>query len=246
MKTQIFSLCVMGALSLIACQTDNKPNAAQVQAAQDSTAINTTVHGFFKWYNAYALTPESAIDEFLTVNKKTKVVTLNTKGLESHIAKYTNTGFVGIKWAEGERAYITASSKRWTTTGEQLEGLEADRCYCAQDGNFPEFATAPVKVVVNGDQARGTMTFAKGSGNGEQRTYELEKIKGKWLMTKFDCGMPPPAPPMVGGRTISPMVVIVIDAKNNILINVLSFVIEKGEAIKERLKNLKIKKNHLL
>lgn len=242
MKTQIFSLFVIGALSLIACQTDNKPNAAHLQAAQDSSAINNTVHGFFKWYNEYALTPDSAIDEFLTVNKKTKVVTLNAKGLESHIAKYINTGLVGIKWAEGERAHITASSKRWTTTGEQLEGLEADRCYCAQDGNFPEFATAPVKVVVNGNQARATMTFDKGSANGEQRKYELEKVNDKWLITTFDCGIPPTAPPMVGGNTISPMVVIVIDAQNNLLVNDQKVEIDKLEKkIRENCNAIKAK-----
>jgi hypothetical protein len=187
MKSQFFSLFVIGALTFNACQTDNKPNAVKVQTAQDSIAINNTVHGFYKWYNEYALTPESAIDDFLTVNEKSKVVTLNVKGLESRIAVYTNTGFVGTKWAEGERAHITKSSKLWTVIGDQLEGLEMDRCYCGQDGDFPAFATAPVKVVVNGNQAMATMTFAKGSANGEQRKYELEKVNDRWVITKFDC-----------------------------------------------------------
>ena len=67
--------------------------------------------------------------------------------------------------------------------------MDADRMYCAQDGEYEEFTTAAVNSTVTGDRAVAKMVFKPNSGNGESRNYELKKENGKWLITKVECDM---------------------------------------------------------
>ncbi len=222
MNSMFFRLLFVSTLStFIACQSgDKKTNTTSTttSVAQDSIAINNVIHGYFKWYNDFSATPNSAMDDFLNVDKNKKI-TLNPEGLEKYLAKYTSTGWLSKKWVDAERAYITSCARQWTTTEESLEGFDSDRCYCAQDGDFSEFATAPVSVTVVEHKATALIQFKPGSNNGENRKYELEKEAGKWLITKFDCATRE-LQPMVGGpTTASPMVDVLIDNTNNLLVN---------------------------
>ncbi len=194
MKQFLFSFSLAVTLLSACISTGDKATSkALVVVNQDSieqVAIAKTIHDFYTWYNAFDQSKDNPGFDF--IGDKGKHNTLIAKKLEVYLARFTTTGLVSSKWADNERAFFQECEKQWQkeALGDLPFGLDANRVYCGQDGEFEEFKTATVKATIAGNQATATMHFKKDSPNGEDRTYSLEKENGKWLITNIDCKIP--------------------------------------------------------
>jgi hypothetical protein len=193
MKQFLLSFSLAATLLSACISTGDKSTPKAVgtvnQDSIEQVAIAKTIHDFYTWYNAFDQSKDNPGFDF--IGDKGKHHTLIAPKLDAYIARFTATGLVSSKWADSERAFFQKCEKQWQKEilGDLPFGLDVNRVYCAQDGEFDEFKTAMVKSVITGNQAAATMQFQKDSPNGEDRNYSLEKENGKWLISNIDCPM---------------------------------------------------------
>ena len=175
---------------ILSCKNNTSSSSTPVvekNMVSDSAAIAETIHGFFKFYSTF----ENDSTQYDFVDDSGKFLKLDEMKLKKYLGKFFQTGLVSEEFITNEHEFYSKCGKLWVTEvkGDVPSGMDADRMYCAQDGDFPEFTTAPVKSVIKGDRATAKMIFKPDSGNGESRNYELKKENGKWLMAKVECDM---------------------------------------------------------
>jgi Protein of unknown function (DUF3828) len=182
----LLSICTL----MIACkETSKKSEAATTSTPQpipDSTAIATTIHNFYKWYNIFSVDTSKRID---FTEAKGKHLKINEIEFKKYLSELMKTGCISEEFLTNEDVFFRKCEKLWQNEdlGDVPSGMDADRFYCAQDGVFEEFTTAKVTSAVNGDRAKAVMTFNPDGGNGKSRNFELKKENGKWLLTLIEC-----------------------------------------------------------
>ncbi len=175
---------------ILSCKNNSTNTSTPVvekNMVSDSAAIAETIHGFYKFYSTF----ENDSTQYDFVDDSGKYLKLDEMKLKKYLGKFFQTGLVSEEYITNEHEFYEKCGKLWVTEekGDVPTGMDADKMYCGQDGDFPEFTTAPVISVIKGDRATAKMIFKPNSGNGESRNYELKKENGKWLMAKVECDM---------------------------------------------------------
>ena len=175
---------------ILSCKNNSSNSSTPVvekSVVSDSAAIAETIHGFYKFYSTF----ENDSIQYDFVDDSGKFLKLDEMKLKKYLGKFFQTGLVSEEFISNERDFYLKCGKLWEKEekGDVPSGMDADRMYCGQDGDFPEFTTAPVISTITGDRATAKMVFKPNSGNGETRNYELKKENGKWLMAKVECDM---------------------------------------------------------
>ena len=173
---------------ILSCKNNSTHSSTPVvekNMVSDSAAIADVIHGFFKFYSTF----ENDTTQYDFVDDSGKFLKLDEAKLKKYLGKFFQTGLVSEEFISNERDFYLKCGKLWEKEekGDVPSGMDADKMYCGQDGDFPEFTTAPVISVIKGDRATAKMVFKPNSGNGESRIYELKKENGKWLMAKVAC-----------------------------------------------------------
>jgi Protein of unknown function (DUF3828) len=156
------------------------------QSIPDSTAIATTIHDFYKWYNKFDSDTSKRID---FTEAKGKHLKINEIEFKKYLSELMKTGCISEEFLTNEDVFFRKCEKLWQNEdlGDVPSGMDADRFYCAQDGEFEEFTTASVTSAVTGDKAKAVMTFNTDGGNGKSRNFDLKKVNSKWLLTLIEC-----------------------------------------------------------
>lgn len=173
---------------ILSCKNNSTNTSTPVvekNMVSDSAAIADVIHGFYKFYSTF----ENDTTQYNFIDDSGKFLKLDETKLKLYLEKYAKTGLVSEEFLTNVRDFYMKCGKLWVTEekGDVPSGMDADIMYCAQDGDFPEFTTAPVMSVIKGDRATAKMVFKPNGGNGESRNYELKKENGKWLMAKVEC-----------------------------------------------------------
>ena len=173
---------------ILSCKNNSTNTSTPVvekNMVSDSAAIAETIHGFYKFYSTF----ENDSAQYDFVDDSGKYLKLDEMKLKKYLGKFFQTGLVSEEFITNEHEFYMKCGKLWVNEekGDVPSGMDADRMYCAQDGEFAEFSTAPVSSIITGDRAVAKMVFKPNSGNGESRNYELKKENGKWLMAKVEC-----------------------------------------------------------
>ena len=157
-------------------------------AFSDSAVIAETIHGFYKWYDAF--------DKDTTRNTnftevKGKHLKINELALKKYLGEFNKSGVVSEEFITNEYSFYKKCEVLWLTEDKDdvPSGMDANKFFCGQDWEFEEFTTAPVTSTITGDRAKATMLFKPKSGNGASRSFELKKENGKWLLAKVECDM---------------------------------------------------------
>jgi hypothetical protein len=152
----------------------------------DSLEIAESLHTFYKWY---ATTGEPLQTDFNFINQDGEHPVLDEAKLATYLGEFVKSGVVSTAWVADETRFYRACAELWKNemSGEIISGMDADRFYCAQDGEFAEFQTAPVSVKVNGDQAKVELLLKTDGPNGGPRSFEMKKENNKWLLSKLGC-----------------------------------------------------------
>ena len=163
------------------------PVVMEKKILSDSAAIEETIHDFYKFYSTF----ENDTTQYNFVDDSGKYLKLDQEKLKKYLDKFFQTGLVSEEFINNEREFYEKCGKLWgdEEKGDVPSGMDADKMYCGQDGDFPEFTKAPVTSIIKGDRATAKMIFKPNSGNGASRNYELKKENGKWLMAKVECNM---------------------------------------------------------
>lgn len=180
----VFALMACGDASTSSAPIAEKTPATVVSTTVDSTAAAAALHRFFAWYN----TNQETLNKYAITNDKGKHLQLDEKQLAAYLAEFKKSGVVSDEFVADETKFYQACAKLWQNENidDVPSGMDADRMYCAQD-YVGDYATAPVKVVVNGDRATATLM----PGEDMKVDFELKKENGQWLLakTKCDCGV---------------------------------------------------------
>lgn len=173
---------------ILSCKNNSTNTSTPVvekNMVSDSAAIAETIHSFYKFYSTF----DNDSTQYDFIDDSGKNLKLDETKLKNYLGKFFKTGLVSEEFITNEHEFYAKCAKFWVNEekGDVPSGMDADRMYCAQDGDFPEFTTAPVMSVIKGDRASAKMIFKPDSGNGESRNYELKKENGKWLMAKVEC-----------------------------------------------------------
>ena len=191
MKRLTFTLLI--STLLFACKNSAKQGekahieSLKAAAFSDTAVISETIHGFYKWYNAFQSDSSKQVNFIDDSGKRLKI---NITEFKKYLAEFNKSGVVSEEFIINEYNFYIECELRWQREkkGDVPTGLDADKFYCAQDGEFDEFTTAPITSVVTGNTAKATMTFNPESVNGEdRRTFDLKKERGKWLLVNVDC-----------------------------------------------------------
>ena len=89
----------------------------------------------------------------------------------------------------GEFEYYEKCEKLWQNEeiGDVPSGMDVDKILCAQDGDITFWTKSPVRIVnTDGTHAKATLYASDANGDLE-RSYELKKENGKWLLSKIVC-----------------------------------------------------------
>lgn len=175
---------------ILSCKNNSTNTSTPVvekNMVSDSAAIADVIHGFYKFYSTF----ETDSTQYDFIDDSGKFLKLDEMKLKKYLGKFFQTGLVSEEFITNEHEFYMKCGKLWVSEvkGDVPSCMDADRMYCGQDGDFPEFTTAPVKSTIIGDRATAKMIFKPDSGNGESRNYELKKENGKWLMAKVECDM---------------------------------------------------------
>jgi hypothetical protein len=160
---------------------ENKPGA-------DSAAIAESLHGFFHWYNGAAERLNSELD-FVDVSGPHP--RLDESKLQRFLSEFKKSGFVSEAFLQHETNFYRTAAKLWADEDSDgvPSGMDADKFYCAQDMEPAEFTTAPVKVRVQGNTATADLLLDPNGPNGSEKSFEMVKENGKWLLAKVNCDM---------------------------------------------------------
>jgi hypothetical protein len=162
-----------------------KPISVAAQRAQDSVGITETVHNFYKWYNANG--GQLGYD-FVKVEGE-RVIFDEAKLME-RLNRFKESGAISEYFIQNELNFYRTCARRWAVEkpGDVLPGLEIDKYYCAQDGDFEAFATDPVSLVTfHPKNAVARLTFKDPAANGPYRDFEMIKENGKWFIVMVAC-----------------------------------------------------------
>jgi hypothetical protein len=185
MKSWMLFLGMLASL-LAACGDGPTASAKPVaDRSQDSIAITEAVHNFYKWYNANG---EQLGYDFVKVEGE-RVVFDEAKLME-RLSRFKESGAVSEFFIQNELAFYRTCARRWAVEkpGDVLPGMEMDKYYCAQDGDFEAFATDPVHITHwHPKRAVARLTFKDPAPNGPHRDFELLKEDGKWLIVLVAC-----------------------------------------------------------
>ena len=152
----------------------------------DSTEIATTIHGFFTWYDAMQ---RDTIRPFDITDDKGEHLKINQTALKTYLGEFMKSGFVTESFITGEFDYYQKCEKLWQNEeiGDVPSGMDVDKILCAQDGDIALWTKSPVRIVKTDDtHAKATLYISDANGEFE-RSYELTKENGKWLLSKIEC-----------------------------------------------------------
>ncbi len=187
----LFPIITLFCAALAACGDSAKP--ADKMAAPGTPTVNLDsagtaqgLHAFFVWY---AKAGEQQLIDIDFVNDKGKHPVLDEAMLDKYLAVFTESGTVSPVFVENEKKFYHACAELWKEeeSGDIPSGFDADRAYCAQDGDVTEFSSAPVSAKISGDFATVQLLLDPNGPNGGPRSFEMKKENGKWLLSKFLC-----------------------------------------------------------
>ena len=186
MKTPIFFFAVLlaGASFFFACGGPSTGTDSPTGAAADSASIAGVIHRFYTWYDAFLK------DEARDVNFTTddgQHLKLDTAVLKGYYENFRNTGLVSEEFIQGEYAFFKKCEQLWQNEplDEVPSCLDGDKYFCAQDWETSFWTQSPVRIQSTGEN-RVTATLYD---TEMERSFELVKENGKWLLAKVECDM---------------------------------------------------------
>lgn len=160
-------------------------NESSTTSENDHAAITQTLHGFFTWYDANV----NRLANINFINEGGSHTTLNRANLQQYLSELKKSGFVSEELVKNETRYYEACEKAWSkypASDEVLEGMDADRFYCAQDVIGP-YNKGNVSAIITGDHAKATLSLKLDDINHFSIDFELKKEGAKWLLSKLGC-----------------------------------------------------------
>lgn len=180
----------MAACFLFLTNCGDKPNSASGSSTpsvlNDSIQITATIHGFFEWYDAMQRDTSRPFD---ITDDSGKHLKINQTALKTYLGEFMKSGFVTESFITGEFEYYEKCEKLWQNEeiGDVPSGMDVDKILCAQDGDITFWTKSPVRIVnTDGTHAKATLYASDANGDLE-RSYELKKENGKWLLSKIVC-----------------------------------------------------------
>ncbi|MEZ0611702.1 DUF3828 domain-containing protein [Fibrella sp. WM1] len=189
MYKQLYTALVVAGL-LLACQqqSQQEQSTRTLNVVSDSAAVAEVVHGFYTWYNAFSRKVANQID---FTDDGGPHLTLNQARLERYFAHFTASHFVSNEFIENEYAFYRQCSQRWQH--EPIDDipscLDADKYFCAQEWDPDFWIKSPVRVRPIGPDRVAATLFGQAYGSPMERTIELKKEGGKWLIARIECDM---------------------------------------------------------
>lgn len=173
-------LCI---LAFVSCQKSGNRALDSETASTDSSAIATTIHGFYQWYDAYLRDSTRQMNITKVVNNHN---VLDMESLEKHLASIKSSGFVGAEFLENDMAFYKACEKLWQNESADEVGscMEADKYFCAQDWDLNDWTQSPVRIKSIGEDKAAATLYSTDSW---EQNFELKKDNGKWLLTMIEC-----------------------------------------------------------
>ncbi|MBL7774614.1 MAG: DUF3828 domain-containing protein [Saprospiraceae bacterium] len=163
----------------------NDQIAEALASAAARKACETTIHDFYRWYDAFAR-DDSRYIQF--TDQSGKHVRLDTAKLELHLAQYKSSGFVSERFIANRKAYYQNCEKLWQNEPKDEPGscMDHDPCFCAQDWELDFWTKSPVSIQRTGEQAVATLSGTEGGSPREQR-INMVLENGKWLIADIRC-----------------------------------------------------------
>ncbi|CCG99663.1 hypothetical protein FAES_1653 [Fibrella aestuarina BUZ 2] len=185
----LFTTLVVAGL-LLACQQQSQPEQAAQRAivVSDSAAVADVVHGFYKWYTAFSQKAANQID---FTDDNGPHLTLNQEKLERYLARFAASNFVSREFIANEVAFYRQCSQWWQhePIDDVPSCLDADRYFCAQEWEPDFWLKSPVRIRPNGPDRVTATLVGQAYGSPMERTVELKKEEGKWLIANIECDM---------------------------------------------------------
>ena len=182
-----FSLLLL-LLNLLACRqnTANQNNPLSAQNDPEQTAIATTVHDFYRWYDVF-LRDTSRTINFLDM--KGKYPKLDRSKLDIYLSHLKAGGYISDEYIAAEKEFLRRCEPFWQSEGNDvpLTGLDYDRVFCAQDWDLEFWTTAPVMVNNTGDDRVVATLSGNDAGGPQAQQLELKNENGKWRIADILC-----------------------------------------------------------
>ncbi|MBI1224364.1 MAG: DUF3828 domain-containing protein [Bacteroidetes bacterium] len=163
-------------------------NANQTEKNPDLIAIETVVHGFYAWYEAFQKDEKRNINFVSDENSHPK---LDMTKLEEYIKTLQSSGFLSDNFISEERILWRKCEAAWQgeKKNEIHSCLDGDRFFCAQEWDLDFWTKA--NIVVGGlgtNHVKATMMGTQLGVNREQK-FDLIKLGDKWFIDKIICDM---------------------------------------------------------
>lgn len=190
----VFSACDKLSKKEKAPEISATPPTAAVDP--DTKEITDAIHGFFNWYAVQSdkVSPNGAAWKSDFISDKGKHLKLDATKLDRYFATLRSSGFISEDFIKQERAILKKCEALWQKENKDdvPSCLDADRFYCAQDGDINFWTKGNVVVSLTND----TEAAATLSDSLEQRHFMMTKQNGKWLIKHIECQMLPEEPPL--------------------------------------------------
>lgn len=165
---------------------DEPTDSGGSQDHPDLIAINDVIHGFYKWYAEFQNDPAGEINY---TTEKNNHLALDLPKLKEYLSLIKASGYISDVLIDNEIAALKACEKLWKNESldEPPSCLDYDRFFCAQDWDINFWTQAPITAKGLGTQL-ATAIMSDGEGeNLQAQKFDLQKEKGKWLITKIYC-----------------------------------------------------------
>jgi NlpE N-terminal domain/Protein of unknown function (DUF3828) len=175
-------------LFLFSCQEGAQKSPEAEAFLKDSTEIANTIHGFYKWYDAYVHDSTKEVDFVKVMDGH---YALDLPLLEKYLANIKSSGFVSSELLDKDMAFYKTCEKLWQN--EEADGppigMDADKYFCAQDWDINFWTQAPVRIKSMGDDKMAASLHGTQGGSPHEQNFELKKENGKWLLADIACDM---------------------------------------------------------
>ncbi|MFD2572238.1 DUF3828 domain-containing protein [Spirosoma soli] len=187
MKTSL--LAFLALVALLACHSEPQTNHEATtpgSSTPDSAAVADAVHGFYQWYVTFLQDPTKQID--FTDDSGEHLQLIRPK-LERYLAHVKASGFVSDAFIAGEAAFYQQCSQVWQNEpiDEVPSCLDGDRYFCAQDWDATFWTRSPVRIKTIGPNKIRATLYGSYYNNVMERSIELVRENGKWLISHIDC-----------------------------------------------------------